>query len=186
MLSPTSSDGSNNPNSPLPNLIAHMIYVYQSGASPGSSQLLQSMSAHVQWLMGANMAGKCMASRLGVRSVNSFLHEDYWKMGVSAPPGIIPLTYFAWAVAGLGAFNGTGTTTDKTSTFIADNTNGTHEGDVQPGSTKLWSNWRFGEAYWEYQAENRGTNDFVCEYTLADLLVTAAMALYCHGWDGNT
>jgi hypothetical protein len=149
-----------------------------------SSTYLQSLQGHLQWIMGANMPGKCMTEHLGVRSTNCLLHEDTNAMGLPNPPGIIPFGYTAWAAGGIQAFQGVGVNSDGQLTFLADNVTGANEGLVQPGSTKTWNNWRFGESYWEYDPECRGMIT-ISEYQLAPMTGIVACSLYCHGWDGN-
>jgi len=176
----------NYPNTPLANIMGHLMEVVQKGISASASSiLLRSMSSHIQWMMGANLPGKCMSSRYGVRYTNNFLHEEQFKMGVPMPPGLVSQAYFSFATGGYFAFNGTGTNTDGRLTSVADNTNGTNEGLVQPGSTKMWNGWRFGESFWEFKCESRWTSVYVAEFTLERMLLSVATALYVHGWDGN-
>ena len=176
----------NYPNTPLANIMGHLMEVVQKGIpASASSILLKSMSSHIQWMMGANLPGKCMSSRYGVRYTNDFLHEEQFKMGVPMPPGLVSQAYFSFATGGYFAFNGTGTNTDGRLTSVADNTNGTNEGLIQPGSTKMWNGWRFGESFWEFKCESRWTTVYVAEFTLERMLLSVATALYVHGWDGN-
>lgn len=185
MINVNNTSGGNQPSSAIQNIVAHMSVVITNGiAASRSSTYLQALQGHVQWMMGANQPGKCMTTRLGVRSTNELLHEDQQKMGVSAPPGVVSFGYSAWAGNGTQAFNGAGVNTDNTSTFVADNITGSHETDLQPGSTKMWSNWRYGESYWEHNLECRGSTP-ISEFALAPNIGALISSLYCHGWDGN-
>ena len=61
----------NYPNTPLANIMGHLMEVVQKGIpASASSILLKSMATHIQWMMGANLPGKCMSSRYGVRYTN--------------------------------------------------------------------------------------------------------------------
>jgi hypothetical protein len=113
-----------------------------------------------------------------------YLHEDQWKLGVPPPPGIVPYGYTGWAAVGIFAFQGSGTNVDGVLTHVADNTNGTQESAQQPGSTKMWNNWRVGTSYWEHQPESHGAVT-IGEFDQPGLLTMLFTMLYMHGWDGN-
>jgi hypothetical protein len=171
-----------------------MYQVLLNGISASRSNIhLQSLSGHMQWLMGANFVGKCFASRLGYRWNNSVLHEDADSMGVPTPPGIVPYGYSGWAAVGIFSFNGSGTNADGALTYMSDNTNGSIDNSpnpitanlYQPGYTKMSNNWRFGNSYWEHQPEGRGFIS-IGEYDLRNQLSLVFISLYLHGWDGNT
>ena len=138
-ISSTLSGGNTVPNQPIDLILAHLNTVFQNpgAGSNYSSPFLQAMSAHVQWVSGANLPGKCMTAWLGVRYPTGILHEDQDKMGVPMPPGIVPYGYSAWALA-------VPATADGALNYFADNVTGINEGLPQKGSTKLWNNWRFG------------------------------------------
>ena len=106
-------------------------------------------------------------------------------MGVPMPPGLVSQAYFSFATGGGFAFNGTGTNTDGRLTSVADNTNGTNEGLVQPGSTKMWNGWRFGKSFWKSSAKADGPLCSWLNCPLERMSLSVATALYVHGWDGN-
>jgi hypothetical protein len=194
MILPSISVGGSFPNQPDQTVLAHMYQVLLNGISASRSNIhLQSLSGHMQWLMGANFVGKCFASRLGYRWNNSVLHEDADSMGVPTPPGIVPYGYSGWAAVGIFSFNGSGTNADGALTYMSDNTNGSIDNSpnpitanlYQPGYTKMSNNWRFGNSYWEHQPEGRGFIS-IGEYDLRNQLSLVFISLYLHGWDGNT
>jgi hypothetical protein len=183
MIAPNLSVGGTGATQPSDNVIGHMFLVFKNpgSASNKSSTLLQALSGHMQWLVGANLPGKSFSCRVGVRSVNGMLHEDQERMGVEPPPGIVPFGYFGWPASGpAGGPNG-----DGGLNHMSDNITGTWETLLQKGSTKMWNNWRYGESYWENQQEGRGTIIQVNEFVIYQQIQFAYMALYLHGWDGN-
>ena len=187
MISPTGTSNSNYPGRNPDAIIAHLFDVYKTSVEASrDSAHLKSMSGHIQWLSGASLCGKSMITQYGLRSNRTMLHEDSHRMGVPSPAGIVTYGYNAWCAGGIFAFQGLGTTTDAPLTHMADNVTGLYEaGGVQNGSTKLWTPWRFGESYWEYTPQGRGFIT-IGEFTMELQVSLVCMALYLHGWDGNT
>lgn len=144
------------------------------------SKFLKCMQAAMAQVLGANQAGMCMTTGLGVRNVRHPLQEDHIAMGVAAPAGITVYGYGPWQATDYGwiwqpqfwaALPGTSGMPGQP--------------DYEDSLKRKVHPFRKSMPLFEYFIEHPRLI-MQQEYTVHQTIGTMAMmALYLHGHDGN-
>lgn len=166
----------------------HMAEVFTSN-SPSTSTNLKGVLANFGFQYGANLRGMQYCTGQSPRPKSLIDDLDSWRMGLPSRKGITSFVFAStgWGTSSQSASNNfsLGAGADNSAVYCALNTTGNFETSPIFGSKKIEEPWPQGQAAWEWTPSNWELTT-ITEFTLAQLLSTAAAALWCHAWDGSS
>lgn len=137
--------------------------------------VLQSNLGHV---LGANQMSTSLTRGLGSRVLRTHTHDDGWVTSQSPPDGYTP---YGWAING-GLFGSVLNGSSSVLSFLVDQPQA--DSDFMPQRAMWPTRWAY--PVWDEFIQNR-FNISVLENTITQTTGRlCAVALYLHGWDGNS